>query len=110
MLLAFLPLGILDRVDICELNHIYSPESGQLQGSYWVWWELLDGEYRVRDWRRMVDVPEPVCGIQYWYDVKTKRQRWVESRLQVITRTYYDRESFDRQFLPESKRRKLNGH
>ena len=105
--LAFLPCAVLDRCDVVEVNHIYDQQTGFIAGSFYIWWELKDGGYSVRDWRAAKDVHRPVNGVQEFWDSKSKVRRRIESKVFTETFTWYDRESEDRKRLPESKRRKL---
>ena len=107
-LLLLLPAPVtIDRVDLCELQHQFCPQSGSETGTWYLYWELREGEYRIRDWRTAATLPRPEKGIQTFWDAKSKCNRRIESKVFIESWLFYDREVVDRNSWPEAKRRKL---
>ena len=108
-LLALLPPAeVIDSVDVIELNHVFCPTTGNETGVYYLYWELRDGEYVVREWRSSINLPRPKDGAQEFWDAKSKVRRRIESKVFIETSTWFDRETENRKVFPESRRRKLH--
>ena len=108
LLLALLPpVTVFDSVDIIELNHVFCPTTGNETGVYFLYWELRDGEYVIRDWRSQGTIARPRDNIQEFWDPKTKVNRRIEARLVTESWLWYDREVENRKVWPEAKRKKL---
>lgn len=106
-LLSLIPNPVVvDEVAVIERNQVYNQTSGELTGDYVIFWEFRDNEMRVREWRCTREVGTLGKVLEFW-DSKAKVNRRIEGRVYVETQTWYDKETNDRQYLPEARRRKL---
>lgn len=102
---------LVDRVDVCEVNHVCDAR-GRCTFSQLIWWDLdAAGEYHVVDWRMLGKSAWPQRrGDQYvssWWDAKTCRRRQVSAPAYRETITRYDPEVRDRETVPCERRRGL---
>lgn len=127
---------IHDHADLVEINHFYNAENeNRLVFDQIIWWDLIDGEYRVVAWRILKNVREnrvpparPIGPARFvgghatpqydrslgmwvstWFDEKQNDLfRRVTALTYRETWTPYDPELVDREFLECSKRRGLS--
>lgn len=102
------PAAIVDRVDVCEVNHYYD-SCGVENFKQIIWWRWNKHRCRheVYDWR-IVKEPQqlPIAGRCVWFD--SGELRAVEARITVETWTQFDPELHNRATLEASKRRGLS--
>lgn len=105
-----------DRVDLIEVNHFYD-EQGRFVYDQIVFYDWCPREcrYQLRDWRlikngNQIPLQDAKTGefTAVWSDFKSRNVlRKTTARLFRESWTQYDPELVEREFLPESKRKKL---
>ena len=106
-----------ETVDLIEINHFHDDQGLLIFDQILFYdWSESHGRYQVRDWRLLKSpnqIPLPSARdreyVSVWNDFKTHDTlRTTKSKTIRETWTQYDPEQTEREFLPESKRRKLN--
>jgi hypothetical protein len=98
-----------DTVDRIELNHVYSPTTGQRIGDYVLFWDWNGDDWEIVDWRDVTLTGRWTgCGTYQvmWRD-NGGSLRIVTTRQVLETWTLYDREVANRKLLPCRDRRRL---
>src|SRR5262245_9729754 len=105
-----------ETVDLAEINHFHDDQGRPVFDQILFYeWSADQKRYQVRDWRLLkstAQIPLPSArdgvSISVWNDFKA-RDTLREIRAKVVRETWtqYDPELVEREFLPESKRRKL---
>ncbi len=106
------PETLVDQVDVIEINHLFSRETGEETFSQVIYWRWDAGQsaHRVTAWR-------PFTGRPAWF--RRDRREWIETREDGPTRreiharqhretwTFEDPELLDRAFVSPEMRRGL---
>jgi len=115
ILLADIPRDpvLTDYVDMIEISHVHS-RSGNGEkhvNHYYIFWDWDGWNHRVVDWRHYAKQRPQRFGNQWllrFTEEEGGQQRRIICKYWRETSTDYDPELFDRQFLRECDRRKLN--
>lgn len=103
-----------DRVDAVELNHYYSENGKPIFDQLLFFdWCPVEHRYQVRDWRLVknrAQIPR-LEGSEYvavWSDFKEEDAiRVTRAKVFYETWTQWDPEVYEREFLPDDKRKRL---
>src|SRR5262245_48696402 len=105
-----------ETVDLVEINHFHDDQGRPVFDQILFYeWCADQHRYQVRDWRLLkstnqIPLPSARDGdfLSVWNDFKS-RDKLRTTRAKVVRETWtqYDPELAEREFLPESKRRKL---
>ena len=110
--LNLIPTGheVLNTVDVIEINHVYSLETGDKRFTQVIYWQWTDGELRVVDWRMLRTAGQrPRKNGSLW--VSRYRESGIDRKIVAtafrVRHSYHDPEIDDRREHPVSMRAKL---